>query len=986
MEDAEFNEKDVRQYYNFLDHKNETQVFAVLSSIPNSARSVFVHSEDEFVEACRAFNGKLNVYAGINERGKDGTENKDVKTVQNILIDVDANHPNKKGSDATPATEEEVAKAVEKLDEIIANLEEKFGSIKHLKLMSGNGAQAILKVPALQLQGDDWEALNEQCSQFQRDIIKQFSDSTAIIDNVGDLRRISKIPGTMSVKGIEVPEEGRVHRLSYFIDETDGEPNAELQKHVLALEVKPRAVEAGEATATGGEAQDIINNILSSNPDIKELIEGWKEVDDDRSKHDTHLAILMLEKGIAEKYIRAILLHRPNSKAATKADPEDYMGRILGYAHGAIREEGEEEFTIEKIAEKFTAEMEKNKTKSENLIEPPVTGQDLKEAIDKIPGKVQGALYPLRNSQKYDYLVAVNEEGARIFSKWLEKKKDYDGKVVKDAEGKEIWVEQVKDLGIVIKKPINIQELWSIDENLYWRIEGFPHLNTKTDILKLLDKDNRIRQGREVKDVLSTVLGERSPPCQTGYPTYGIYEKEDGTLEAAMSPLTPKPSQRRIHDSLDFYTREFTKEELQDYIDIEKYFHPYEILPATGLALAAPFALILRTAGIHVPHLWHWNPKSDLGKTLIMWIMSRRLFGIPFDVQGSNLNTPNNYKLLLPVDSIGNLLTVEEAAFIHMVLFQDLKAFSNNRIAGERGMREGGGAATLYLARAILGFTTNVPPPGEPTTLKRILVVRFDETQRRERRAKSTELDKIYGRLQPIGCGIINLALKTFKQRPLEEWLDVIYDFKEKIAAAYDHWQSVERPEMWAVVYFGLTLRELACKEKGVDWKTPDIETFVKQVVMPIESSTWELKQEHLEIYMDALSRWKAKNTMRVLVHKITEDVEVYGQVFEAEKDRDAYQEETKGSGELWLAKVEDHNDKRIPGVYHSKAMLDEINKTMQIPVEAQMRVLRELGVQVAADFDLPIEFIAGSDGRGRRVRFRKGQAPRRAIFIPYAQ
>ncbi len=971
MKAPEFNEKDVRQYYRFLGHKDETQVFAVLSSIPNSARSVFVHSEDEFVAVCQEFNGKLNVYAGINERRKGGTGNEDIKTFSNILIDADANHPNKKGAESTPATEEEVAMAVEKAKKIVAHLDEKFGPGKHLLLMSGNGGQAILKVPALQLQEDDWGLLNEQCLQFQRDIIKQFSDSTATIDNVGDLRRISKVPGTLSVKGNEVPEEGRVHRLSYNIEETDGEPRVELQKHITSIVPPETDVELD----LDGDMDMIKIHEATNGQEVADLYLAT-----DRSQADFKLTLLFLDKGLTDSEIEFILFTRPNSKA--KGRGRGYVAATITAAKTALKQKKEP--TIEETAKEFLTEIEKHMTQAD-WVEPTVQGQDLKEAIANIPGEVQAAIYPLRNSQKYDYFVAVNEDGARIFSEWLEKKKDFDGKVLKDSEGKVEWVKRVKDLGIVIKRPIDIQELWSIDDNLYWRIEDFPHLNTKADILKLLDKDNRIRQGKEVKDVLATVLGERSPPCQTGYPTYGIYEKEDGTLEAALSPLTPKPSQRRIHDPLDFYTREFTKEELQDYINIEQYFHPYEILPATGLALAAPFALVLRTHGIHVPHLWHWNPKSDLGKTLIMWIMSRRLFGIPFDVQGSNLNTPNNYKLLLPVDSIGNLLTVEEAAFIHMVLFQDLKAFSNNRIAGERGMREGGGASTIYLARAILGFTTNVPPPGEPTTLKRILVVRFDETQRRARRAKSTELDKIYGKLQPIGCGIINLVMKTFKQRPLQEWLDIIYDFKEKISAAYDHWQSVERPEMWAVVYFGLTLRELACKEKGVDWKVPDIKTFVEQVVVPIESSTWELKQEHLEIYMDALSRWRAKNTMRVLVHKITEGVEAYGQVFEAEKDRDAWVEEVKGGGELWLAKVEDYEDKRIPGVWHTKAMLDEINGT-GIPVEAQMRVLRELGVQVAADSEFPIEFIAGADGRGRLVRFRKGQKPKRAIFIPHAQ
>ncbi len=776
--------------------------------------------------------------------------------------------------------------------------------------------------------------------------------------------------------------------------------NEKLQDYILSLEVEQPDTDNLDFDFKNMDMEKL--QIYINDPEAQEI---FADPNQNRSDVDWEVTKTLLELEYTDAEIAYVLMKRPNSKGREKG--RSYVERTILKAKAELETE-----TVEETAKGFLAEMKKNEglgRGAENRIETAgemtageiieeiragITDEevakkvkDLEGAIDNIPEQVQAALYPLRATQKYELFVAYNEDGARIFSKQHEKLKDSDGKVVKDEKGKVEWVEKVKDLGFVITKPIEIQELWSIDDKRWWRIDGIPHLNRKAGILKFLDEEqNRIRQGKEAKDVLSVILGERSPPCQTGYATSGIYEKEDGTLEAALAPLTPKPSQRRMHDPLDFYTREFTKEELQDYIGVQKYFHPYEILPAMGLALTAQFALLFRTAGIHVPHLWHWNAMSDLGKTLIMWIMSRRLFGIPFDVQGSNLNTPNNYKLIYSVDSIGNLITVEEAAFIHLALFQDLKAFSNNRIAGERGLQEGGGAATLYLARAILGMTTNVPPPGEPTTLKRILVVRFDETQKAKRTAKSAELDRIYERLQPIGCGMINVILEIFKQRPLQEWINVIFDLKEKISAAYNDWQSVERPEMWATVYFGLMLWELVCREKGVDWKAPDIETFVKQVVVPIESSTWELKQDHFQTYMNAVSRWKAKNLIRVLVRKTTEEVKIEGQVFDAEKDREVYQEETRGSGELWLAKVEDWEDKRIPGVFHSKAMLDEINDVMHIPMESQMRVLRELGVQVAADSGFPIEFIAGADERGRRVRFRKGEKPKRAIFIPYAQ
>jgi len=64
-----FNEKDVRLFYRFLNHKFLTE----LRFLKKGHFPVFriVKSENEFVRVCRQWNGKRNVYAGLRDRRKD---------------------------------------------------------------------------------------------------------------------------------------------------------------------------------------------------------------------------------------------------------------------------------------------------------------------------------------------------------------------------------------------------------------------------------------------------------------------------------------------------------------------------------------------------------------------------------------------------------------------------------------------------------------------------------------------------------------------------------------------------------------------------------------------------------------------------------------------------------------------------------------------------------------------------------------------------
>ena len=74
-----FNEDDVKKFYQFLGHEKETEVRILFKG--RKPQIHHVNSEDDFIKKCKAYNGLGNVYAGLNERKTNGTKAEDVKVL-----------------------------------------------------------------------------------------------------------------------------------------------------------------------------------------------------------------------------------------------------------------------------------------------------------------------------------------------------------------------------------------------------------------------------------------------------------------------------------------------------------------------------------------------------------------------------------------------------------------------------------------------------------------------------------------------------------------------------------------------------------------------------------------------------------------------------------------------------------------------------------------------------------------------------------------
>jgi hypothetical protein len=234
----QINEKLVREFYKALAHSYFTEI-RTIHPFYKSVRSFTIADEEEFVRKVVLYNGREQLYVGINERNGNGTKLSDVMYVSNIVIDIDAVRA--AGFEKQMATESELRRATAVADEVSEYLVAK-GFKKPMRCCSGNGYSLWMFIPRIHCTDENREMLNTKMQLFHSELIEKFSDGKrAKIDQVGDLPRIIRIPGTFNMKGESKQE--RPHRWSYcsekqFVRNED----PKLKAYILGLEATKKAV------------------------------------------------------------------------------------------------------------------------------------------------------------------------------------------------------------------------------------------------------------------------------------------------------------------------------------------------------------------------------------------------------------------------------------------------------------------------------------------------------------------------------------------------------------------------------------------------------------------------------------------------------------------------------------------------------------------------------------------------------------------------
>jgi len=173
---------DICKYYKLLNHSNETEI-----RVFKPAKSIHINSEQNFLKAVIEQNKSQNVYAGLNERCKDGTKKVDVLFFNALLCDIDI----VKG--ASKAQGREVA------DKVFAFLKSK-GAVASLA-DSGSGYHIL--IPTTIKAGTETQrtAIEEKMKALGKMLAGKFDSEFAFVDQaVFELARLSKVIGTHDFK------------------------------------------------------------------------------------------------------------------------------------------------------------------------------------------------------------------------------------------------------------------------------------------------------------------------------------------------------------------------------------------------------------------------------------------------------------------------------------------------------------------------------------------------------------------------------------------------------------------------------------------------------------------------------------------------------------------------------------------------------------------------------------------------------------------
>jgi putative DNA primase/helicase len=306
MNDKNFNEEDVRKTYKLLNHENETEIRVIDTNDKTENRfieSFFVKNEDDFVKVCREFNGRYNIYAGINERIHCGTKKEHVTSVKTIVIDIDPIR--KSGNKDDPSTQEELNEA----DKVACQIQYDFvqqGYEKPLRVMSGNGIQLWFSIPKIEIANENREIVDEKIKCFVDKIREKYENEKVRIDQIGNIDRIIKVIGTKSVKG--TPTIERPHRVSGWVDKTEIRryEDPRLRDYITLLEIQKKEILLTDFKPISDEQ---LKKLFEKDEKLKDLFEGkWEKYGfPTRSEAEESLVCKLVSYGIPKEQIFAII-------------------------------------------------------------------------------------------------------------------------------------------------------------------------------------------------------------------------------------------------------------------------------------------------------------------------------------------------------------------------------------------------------------------------------------------------------------------------------------------------------------------------------------------------------------------------------------------------------------------------------------------------------------------------------------------------------
>ena len=248
------NRDDVTKTFKFLGHSPvEVSIIAPPQFKGDTNAGVkhcsLVSKQGELIALCDAWEGKANIYVGLNElkpaykaRRGHRTQKNDIVAVHFVPIDIDPVKPDGMKYQAT--TDEELQHALD-TGKALADWFQSQGFKAPALAMSGNGCQLWARIPSYNLKHEltdgksyRWELrLKSFLDEARAAIPSELADKVKI-DPIHDVTRILKVIGTTSTKGDPSQYPERPHRESYWItDPPIGQVNTALRVYICSIPI-----------------------------------------------------------------------------------------------------------------------------------------------------------------------------------------------------------------------------------------------------------------------------------------------------------------------------------------------------------------------------------------------------------------------------------------------------------------------------------------------------------------------------------------------------------------------------------------------------------------------------------------------------------------------------------------------------------------------------------------------------------------------------
>jgi hypothetical protein len=531
--------------------------------------------------------------------------------------------------------------------------------------------------------------------------------------------------------------------------------------------------------------------------------------------------------------------------------------------------------------------------------------------------------------------------------------------------------ERQEEYRFVVRGEIKITGRFDLDGETYFRatIDGKEFVLTVDDLQKELAAQSRVVGKAHLSDAISAVADRMAPKAQSAHATFGVYSNSE-RLTICDDPIPVKTEQVKAQEEIEpLIARGATREEVQAYADMLGYWHGYEVLPAMGTAQVAPFTPILREKGILLANLLHHSAESDLGKSLVALMFSEREFGIS-STSGGAVNSP--YRASSAIDATCAMVTVEEAERLKPDLWPFLKESSERWLADKRGTADLD--MVPYHSRAIFAFTSQAQPITSKPVLKRFFIVRFDSSAKDARRAKSREVERKFNALAPIGYAVTRWAVETYRARG--SLLAEVERVKKVLDQEVPSWHSPKRAESWACVYIGLEFFDITCRKVGATWKLPTVQEFVRDVVIPVESMTWEGERTPVSRFVSWFAAYRAK------FGAVAEVIENAEEQLKATFPNIRTREEVVRDNRLYIqgkVPVPEKDAAPILGMWITQPLVDMYHR--EVKDAEPFASLADLAKQAAVEAGIDPKIVLDADGvHLKAVKF--GTHAKRCAFI----